>query len=168
MYRDKITSLNDYITKAAEKTLTTMITPVLEKKSIELAKGDQKIPSDIIGKIDISGVIEDSGVETAFSGEMLLLFDKNSYLKIASAMLMEEYQEINDENDDVASELANMIAGNAKGDASEIGITLSMSSPETRISSQNNFNIKDGNINSALKIKTDCGDITLITFFSGI
>ena len=53
-----------------------------------------------------------------FTGYFSISFKKDTYLKIVSQMLMEEYTEVNDENKDGVAELCNQIFGNAKAEFS--------------------------------------------------
>lgn len=61
---------------------------------------------------DISGVI--GLVSEAFTGSVVISFPENTFLKIMSRMLGEEYTKINKEIEDGAGEITNMIFGQAK------------------------------------------------------
>jgi chemotaxis protein CheX len=84
--------------------------------------------SSIMG---LTGKVERNGILTDFKGMFVLSFPKSTYVKIASAMLMEDYNDYVDEICDVGSEISNIITGNAKRDLSEIGYKIDMSIPST-------------------------------------
>jgi chemotaxis protein CheX len=66
---------------------------------------------------DISGVI---GITSdSINGHLSVMFTSDVFLKIVSKMLMEEYSEINEENDSAAGELSNIILGQAKKNLNE-------------------------------------------------
>lgn len=73
-----------------------------------------------------------------FSGYFSLSFKKETYLKIVSQMLMEEYTEVNDENKDGVAELCNQIFGNAKSEFSgNAAAGLKMQKPGIYTDTQN-------------------------------
>lgn len=65
---------------------------------------------------DILGII--SLVSDRFVGTITLCFNEPVLLQIANSMLMEEYDELNDEIEDSAGELLNIIFGQAKAELS--------------------------------------------------
>jgi chemotaxis protein CheX len=60
---------------------------------------------------------------------LVISWPYETYFKVASAMLMEEYTEYSDEISDVGGEISNMIMGNAKRTLSEMGYTSNMAIP---------------------------------------
>jgi len=66
---------------------------------------------------DISGIIGVTSEE--FAGSLALLFPAETFLGIVSKMLMEDFKEINSENESAAGELANIILGQAKRELNE-------------------------------------------------
>ena len=76
---------------------------------------------------DISGVI--GLVSDTFTGSVVISFPKNTFLKIISRMLGEEYTEINKDIQDGAAELTNMIFGQAKVSLNEKGYGLKTAIP---------------------------------------
>lgn len=129
MNSEQFDELSKKFEQAAINVFQTMVGLDLQSEKLNSIKNIE-LTNLVLGEIDISGSLDSK----EFKADMLIAMSKKSYLRVASKMLMEEYTEINDENDDVASELANMITGNAKAGASEAGIGLSMSSPKTSIS----------------------------------
>ena len=64
-----------------------------------------------------------------FVGSIAICFSKNAYLEVYSKLLGEEYTEINEEIQDGASELLNMIFGGAKTRLNELGYKFDMALP---------------------------------------
>lgn len=83
-------------------------------------------PTDIhVG--DISGII--SIVSEAFTGSMVISFPEKTFLGIMSAMLAEEFTELNQEIIDGAGEITNMIFGQAKVVLNERGYGIKTALP---------------------------------------
>jgi CheY-specific phosphatase CheX len=74
-----------------------------------------ELPDDIHISIDVTFGANDE----EFDQPSILTFPEDTYLKIASEMFMEEYDEINEEIEDVGLEVANMMLGRAKAALSE-------------------------------------------------
>lgn len=82
-----------------------------------------KAPLDIAisAKILISSIY--------FKGSFFIAFSRESFLNFYEIVVMEKCTEINDENKDFASELANIIYGHCKKKFSEVGLSLEMVIP---------------------------------------
>lgn len=163
MQKEEFSLLSKYLGDATVKIFKTMVTPSTKVSEVEVIS--EKISSfcEVFGRIDISGTAARKADDLSFDGSFSLLFSKDSYLKVASKMLMEEYTDINDDNDDVASELVNMIVGNAKSPAAESGIKLSMSSPKTSIlADENSFVVESKEFLSCYSVSTDLGDAVVL------
>lgn len=83
------------------------------------------MPSEVNSVVNISGELKGS----PFKGVFTISWPESSYIKLASAMLMEDYTEINDENFDAGCELVNIIYGNCKPDLVENDYKVDMSIP---------------------------------------
>lgn len=97
---------------AVKKTFSVQVGVELEVKESFIAKGQQDLP-----RSDISGVIGITSDE--ISGTLSIMFSRDVFVRLVSKMLMEEQEEINEENDSAAGELANIILGQAKADLNE-------------------------------------------------
>lgn len=75
----------------------------------------------------ITGILGMSSVE--YVGNMLIRFDRGSILEIVSAMLKENFTEVNQDIIDAVGEITNMIVGSAKRDFDQIGQKFDMASP---------------------------------------
>jgi CheY-specific phosphatase CheX len=64
-----------------------------------------------------------------FKGSFYIAFPKQTFLNFYEAVVMEKCTEINNDNKDFASELANIIYGNCKKKFSEEGLNLEMVIP---------------------------------------
>ncbi len=95
----------------------TGITP--EKKGISVFK--KKNP-----KTEISAVI---GITGSLSGSAVISFPKNIALKVASSMLMDEKNDINDEVKDAIGEFANISIGKARNVIVDGGANIKISPP---------------------------------------
>jgi chemotaxis protein CheX len=84
---------------------------------------------DVSAVLGLSGDYEKDGKKIGYRAKLVISFPYATYCKVASAMLMEEYLEYNDEISDVAGEICNMIMGNAKRDLSVQGYTTNMAIP---------------------------------------
>jgi chemotaxis protein CheX len=92
---------------------------------------------------DISGVI--GMVSDSFTGSVVISFPEDTFLKIMSRMLGENYTEINKEIQDGAAEITNMIFGQAKIILNEKGYGLKTAIPSV-VTGRNHSvqNLSDG------------------------
>ncbi len=75
--------------------------------------------------MNITGELKGSPVKGVFA----VSWPESTYIKLASAMLMEDYTEICEENVDAGCELVNIIYGNCKPDLVENVYKVDMSIP---------------------------------------
>ena len=75
--------------------------------------GKPALKKDPVPSYEVSGII---GLSGSVSGCAVINLSKELALKLASALLDEEFTELNDDCTDAIGEIANMIAGNAKTD----------------------------------------------------
>lgn len=115
---------------AAKNVFETMVFTTLETGKPAIKK-DNKSKGDISSVLGLNGerTIEESGQICEYKAMLVLSWPTDTYLKIASAMLMEEFTEYNEECADVGGEIVNMIMGNAKRDLSVMGYTSNMAIP---------------------------------------
>ena len=105
--------------------------------SSSIQAGKPEIKNNSVSRGDVSAIMGMSGDYTKgdekneFKGMLVFSFPKETYLKVASAMLMTEYKELNEEISDVGAEIANIVMGNAKRFLSEGGYVIKMSIPST-------------------------------------
>ncbi len=139
---------------AAKNVFETMVFTTLETQK-------PGIKVDLKSNGDISSVLGLNGNRTGESGEtieykamLVLSWPRQTYLKIASAMLMEEFTEYNDECADVGGEIVNMIMGNAKRDLSEMGYTSNMAIPSMIEGENHSINYPKGT--TIIEIPIDC------------
>ncbi len=76
---------------------------------------------------DVTGLIGMAGQEV--SGSMALVFTNSTILQIASAMLGEEFTEVNQDVLDCVGELTNMISGGARAGLAKLGMRFEMAIP---------------------------------------
>jgi chemotaxis protein CheX len=95
-------------------------------------KNDTMARGEITAMIGMNGTVEKNGKQHEFNGLIALSFKKEVYLKIASAMLFQEFEDYSDEIEDTGSEIANIVMGNAKKTLATQGYKIGMSTP-TRI-----------------------------------
>lgn len=88
---------------------------------IFLKKSDDKFYGDVSGVI---GIISDH-----FNGTVVISFPENTFLKVISSMLGEEYKSLDKELLDGAGEITNMIFGYAKQILNEKGYGIKMALP---------------------------------------
>ena len=77
-----------------------------------------KIPAyEVNGRIGLSGAV---------SGAICVSFSEDLSLKLASCILDEEYQKLDEDSIDALKEITNMIAGNAKSNFPEDNVEISV------------------------------------------
>ena len=92
-------------------------------------KQDTKSRGDVSAIMGINGSVKSGDSDKFFRGMLVFSWPYETYLKIASSMLMETFTEFNAENADVGAEIANMVMGNAKRDLRELGYKVDMAIP---------------------------------------
>jgi chemotaxis protein CheX len=116
---------------ALKETFKVMVSTEITPHSPRL-KSDSKARGEITAMIGMNGVIEKNGQQLKFNGLIALSFSKEVYLKIASAMMMQEFTDYHEDMEDTGAEIANIVMGNAKKVLAEQGYKIGMSTP-TRI-----------------------------------
>lgn len=124
----KVEYINPFIT-ATVNALETMAFIKPERKDPYM-KEDGKATGDISGLIGLAGQT---------TGSVAISFPREMALKVVSNMVGEEMKEFNNEVRDGVGEIANMIAGGAKGELSEKGYHFKLSIPTVVIGSSHNI-----------------------------
>lgn len=114
--------------EAIKNIFETMVFTQIEAKKPELKKDNQS-RGDYSSVMGMNGTFEADGQSREFRGMLVISWPEQSYLKTASAMLMETYTEYNQDIADTGAEIANMIMGNAKRDLGGLGYKLEMAIP---------------------------------------
>lgn len=115
---------------AAKNVFETMVFCKLEPKKPSI-KESNRLDGDVSSVLGLSGEYYHGDIQTSYKAMLVITYPYDTYVKIASAMLMEEYTQYNDEISDVGREICNMIMGNAKRDLNEMGYTTNMAIPST-------------------------------------
>lgn len=102
--------------KAVTNTFSTMLQADARRGDLELGDAKTRL-------YPISGLI---GLSGKASGMVVINLSTEVALKAASAMLMEEITEVNDDVLDAVGELANVIAGQAKTDLERYDLSVSL------------------------------------------
>lgn len=100
--------------------------------STSIRIGKPEIKRGSLTSFDINSITAVTGFfnETEkYSAQLVFSWPQETYVKIASAMLMEEYREFTEEIEDIGNEISNIIIGNAKRSLVEFGYTTSMAIP---------------------------------------
>lgn len=92
---------------------------------VEVHRGDLSLKEGHKPAHEVSGVI---GLSGSAVGMVVLSFSRDLALKAASAMLMVEATEIDDDVTDAVGELTNMVAGAAKSKLEEYHLSISLPS----------------------------------------
>jgi chemotaxis protein CheX len=114
----------------AKKVFETMVFTSLNPSRPTL-KDDPVSKGDVSAVMGITGELTRDNVTADFKGMLVLSWPYDSYIKTASAMLMETYTEFSDEIADVGAEISNMIMGNAKKVLNPLGYSINMAIPST-------------------------------------
>lgn len=102
--------------KATESLFDTML-------SIEAKAGTPRIKTEPFPMFDVSGII---GLSGKAQGSVALSFPRETALKAVSAMVGASCTEVDRDVCDAVGELANIIAGGAKKDISELELSISL------------------------------------------
>ncbi|CAL1151167.1 unnamed protein product [Cladocopium goreaui] len=146
--RMKVEHINPFL-KAVTTTFETMLAADVHRG--ELTLGDPKIR-----QFPVSGLI---GLSGKASGMVVINLSAEAALQAASAMLMEEQTELNDDVLDAIGELANVIAGQAKADLEEYDLSVGLPSVVTGEGHEIRFPSSTPPL--AVPFKTDFGPIRL-------
>ena len=79
----------------------------------------------------MNGKVDKDGEPRDFRGLIGLSLNKEVFLNVASAMLMEEYTEYCEDISDTTAEIVNIVMGNAKKALSPSGYNIEMATPST-------------------------------------
>ncbi len=110
--------INPFIESVLDN-LQVMANIVAEKKNLSVSK-DTKTLAEVSAIIGLSGEI---------AGSAVISLPKKLALKVASVMLMEELDEINDDVKDAIGELANIVVGTARNKLKDSGHDVTISTP---------------------------------------
>ncbi len=116
---------------ALRETFKVMVNTNITPHSPKL-KSDSKAKGEVTAMIGMNGTVMKDGKEQAFNGLIAFSFSKEVYLKIASAMLMQEFKDYHEDMEDTGAEIANIVMGNAKKVLATQGYKIGMSTP-TRV-----------------------------------
>ena len=114
--------------EASKNVFETMVFTKLDPGKPQV-KANSVSKGDVSAVLGLSGEVEKNGQKIPYKAMLVLSWPYDTYLKIASAMLMDTFNEYNDEIADVGGEICNMIMGNAKRDLGTIGYTSNMAIP---------------------------------------
>lgn len=115
---------------ALQNTFKTMV-------STDIKAHSPKLKTTSVAKGDISAIIGMNGVkkvndsENEFKGLLVLTWPEDVYLKIAGAMLFEDFEEYCEEISDSGAEISNIVMGNAKSVLVQNGFHIDMATPTT-------------------------------------
>jgi chemotaxis protein CheX len=118
----------EYINPFIQATVNVFKTMVF----LEVIRGKPFLKKPGGPKADISGTI---GLAGKANGVVAVTFSKEIACKITSNMLGEVFTELNDTVKDSIGEIANMIAGGAKGIISEKGLNFKIALPSVIVGS---------------------------------
>ncbi len=150
---------------AGRKVFETMISSSLETQKPYLKEG-RVSTADISASLGVTGTVETDGKTISYQAMMVLSWPEATYLKIASAMLYEEFTEYVEEIQDVGGEISNMIMGNAKATLSTMGYTTSMAIPIVTRGKSHSINYPQGCNIIVIPIKTAHGEMFMDICFS--
>lgn len=146
--------------EAAKNVFETMVFTKLEPGKPSVKK-DNTSKGDVSAIIGLSGEVTKEDGNKKYRAMLVISFPYDSYIKIASAMLMEEYTEFNEEIRDVGGEICNMIMGNAKRDLAGIGYTTDMAIPSIIEGPGHTIKYPDKTTVVIIPIKSAHGDMFL-------
>lgn len=124
-------------------------------------KRDNKSFGCYSAMMGINGIYQGEGMKKIFKGALVLSWPEETYLKSASAMLMEEYTEFNDEIADVGMEICNITMGSAKKILVQKGYNIEMSIPTSVRGMGHEISVQKGIITIATPLKSKLGEFSL-------
>jgi chemotaxis protein CheX len=129
--------------EAARNVFETMVFTKLEPGKPQVKRGNIS-RGDVSAVLGLSGMLTKNGEERSYRAMLVLSFPYDSYVKLASAMLMEEFTEFNEEIRDVGGEICNMIMGNAKRELAGLGYSSNMAIPSIIEGKDHSIKYPDG------------------------
>lgn len=96
-----------------------------------------------------------------FSGTMSLTWNEKSYLALASAMLMEEFEEFEEDIKDMGMEIANMTVGGAKKILRPKGFEIEMSIPTCVVGNLHRLDVRKGVVTIGVPMNGEHGQMML-------
>lgn len=94
-------------------------------------KSENKTNGDIAALIGMNGLYIQDEEEHDFKGLLVIAWSMDTYLKVSSKMLMEEFTEYNEEISDTGAEISNIVMGNAKKILASNSYKIDMATPST-------------------------------------
>ena len=96
-----------------------------------------------------------------FSGTMSLTWNEECYLALASAMLMEEFEEFEEDIKDMGMEIANMTVGSAKKILRPKGFEIEMSIPTCVVGNCHRLDVRKGVVTIGVPMNGEHGQMML-------
>jgi len=150
---------------SAKKVFETMISPKFKAQRPSI-KNDSKSVYDISASIGLAGEKNLGDSKVFYKSLLVLSFELNTYIKIANVMLGESYTEYNEEIQDVAGEITNMIMGNAKKDLVQMGYETNMAIPSIVFGKGHSINYLPSTTVITIPIEIDQGVICMDICYS--
>ena len=154
---DRFIAFSKPFVEGAKNVFETMVFAKIEAQKPTLKKNQTSL-GDVSAIMGLTGTIEIEGNTLDFKGMMVLSFPFGTYIKIASAMLMDEYTEFTDEIADVGAEISNIVTGNAKRDLKGLGYNIDMAVPTTISGSQHRIKYPEKTHVIVIPMKCEHGD----------
>lgn len=142
--------------EAIKEVYSTMMSTEINPDKPTFKEG-KKSYGDYSAIMGINGTYEGPEINKKFKGSLVLSWPEETYLKSASAMLMEEFTEFNDEISDVGMEVANITMGNAKKILNELGYFIEMSIPTSVHGKNHEMKAQDKVVTITTPLKSDFG-----------
>ncbi|MEM8944793.1 MAG: chemotaxis protein CheX [Planctomycetota bacterium] len=145
----KAEHVNPFLT-AVSNTFATML-------QCQAQRGDMTLADSCTAKFPVSGVI---GLSGKAAGTVVINLSEEVAIKSASAMLMMEMSEMNEDVIDAVGEIANMVAGQAKAELEEYELSVSLPNVITGANHEIRFPSNAKPI--AVPFDTDFGPLQLV------
>ena len=146
--------------EALKETFSLMVQTQINAHSPEI-KTSPMAKGDISAIIGMNGIVDTSSGPKDFKGLLVISWPEEVYVKVASRMLYEDYQEYCDEISDSGAEIVNIVMGNAKNGLTPLGFKIDMASPSTVRGKQHEIKYPPKTTVIAITISSDIGDFTL-------
>lgn len=143
-----------------KETYSVMMSTELKAHSPSI-KENAVASGDISAIIGMNGVFKGDDVEADFKGLLIISWPEEVYIKTASAMIMEEYTEYNEEISDVGAEISNIVMGNAKKVLIDMGYQIEMATPSTVRGNNHEIKYPPKTTVVAITVSSDLGDFTM-------
>ena len=152
---------------ACKNIFMTMVECNLTARKPEIKK-DATSRGDVTAFIGLSGDLEKANKKTQYKAMLVISFPYETYFKIASKMLSENYTTYHPDIHDLGGEIVNMIMGNAKRDLKSLGYSSNMAIPSIIEGKNHSITYPAGTTIVVIPFDSDMGPVYMELCYSTV